>query len=254
MAEAQSWLPREALNDPRLGKSLSEIIDAWASHWFAIDAPKLADLRLDPKEPTFGGGDRHWQNMEPGVDFSIPAQGAERMVELALDLDAKSEQAALKDNPVLQSFHAMLLADLTKRLSREARDREPCSDQRPDGAIFQVRTSSNETLLSVRLSRAYLITLRKTFAPASSRRPLSSRLSDGVKDASVRVEVRVGTASLSLSDVRNLARGDVVPLNARIADGVTLHIPNDTHAFARATMRETSGRLGLEISQTDKTT
>ena len=249
MTRAQDWLPAEASERGAVRAAVETVIAGWASHWFGRGDLRLFEWALAergrPVDPAA------WRPCGPGLEVCCPVRAANRLAGLALDARLEGMDLGERDRLLVSAFARRIVDDLVERLRRLfVGDTETVQTvARPDDRrITASIADGSDVLISLSVSTALLLGLtRRTLpAPPVAARIAGDRLS-ALGHSAVRLEVTLGTATLSLAEAKGLACGDVLVLDRRLADPAELSLASSADVVARGVLTEDDGRLALVL-------
>ena len=257
MTTAAKWLPlNSALLDDVRGR-LASAVAAWSSTWFGQTGVSLSRLDRRGRGQDAIDGGTSWHYGRSGLSISGSKRAKDRLLELALDTNLNQVLLTDKDRVLLGAYADELVGDLTGRL--EAALVIASDLQSPRVAALDPNTHAGgltATLadahgapligISIALEAVMPLYLSRLPQRGPASEPLQ-RLSSAVATEPVALEVNLGQAELSMSELKGLAVGDVLVLDSLINDPATICLPHGGALAARAKLTEIAGELALVV-------
>jgi len=184
----------------------------------------------------------------------VPRLAVARLRSRALDLSPPPPRAETdRDAALLRGFDRRMLEDLAARveaaLAVGAPEDGAAAGASPPGAdclCAMVAEADGAEALRLAIPKAPVIAFRKAAVAAPPRRSPPAPRRKALAAAPIRVEARLGSARLSLEELRSLAPGDVLLLERRLDEPAELFAAGDARAFAAGRL-DAAERLTLII-------
>ena len=250
------WLPREAIIGPAFRSAVEETVRAWSADW--LPAGRLEPLEFEPgaRAWTDEGAALRWLGYADAVAIAAAPRSASALVARALDAGPGQNAETDRDHALLKGFEHRMFADLAGRLSEAlgavpGRARPPAEVKEvwpaPEGATVRIGDEKGETLrIAVGLGELVAFRKSRVASAPSARRKLESR-AVALSPVRVDVEARLGRAEIAVSDLRELAPGDVLILDRTVTEPVDLGVAGSNRNFARARLAENGDSMALTL-------
>ncbi|WP_425999049.1 FliM/FliN family flagellar motor C-terminal domain-containing protein [Caulobacter sp. DWR1-3-2b1] len=246
--QARSWAPPSIAESPALRAKVAEAVSDWSFAWFArfrLTVGRWDIVRGDP-----------WTGVE-GVRVEGQALGlargeraAQRLHERAFGVDLSATPLSEADRRVVDGFAREMFDDLLAGLERALSlgDFRPEAAATWDGGIKIGLTDDSGAVLVwlVAPLAAVLPICRSALAPPRPRAPPLGRRA-ALAAAAVRLDVILGSADLTIGELRTLAPGDVLVLDRGLHDPVALVIPGSERPFLNAHMKPADDHTTLSL-------
>ncbi|MFI4973102.1 MAG: FliM/FliN family flagellar motor switch protein [Caulobacterales bacterium] len=258
-ADVREWLPLGAAAHEAVRAKLEATITEWSDAWFAARRVGLASLT-----PTTGGARAKadgtvWRVHRHSIAVAASRTTSSRLVEWALDARLDQPVLTARDRDLIALFERRVIQDLVRRLEgllaldADVRD-QPIDVADPlgcdGGAMLLLAAEDGTRLMSIAVPTAALLSLlRSVIVPGGRPRArLQDRLG-ALKPVNVTLEARLGEARLSLAELRELAPGDILVLDAEVSAGADVGLVASDQVFARAGLTEVDGYIGLTLER-----
>lgn len=252
---ATKWLPLNAAMNDEVRKRLDTAVCAWSSAWFGKTSVRLSKLEKGRRGHNSIDGGAGWQRYRSRLAISVSKRAVYQLLDLALDANLNQILLTETDRLLLDAFAEELLGDLTTRveaaLEIEGEDQRPPRSVidaigQPGGLIANLTDNQGSPLLAIAVPLEAIMPLyMATFPPARRASEPLQRLSAAVAPESLSLEVNLGQADLSMSELKGLAPGDVLVLDTLLSDSAAVCLPGGGAVAARAKLIETAGELAL---------
>lgn len=250
------WLPFAALADERVESCLKETVGLWARRWFVADEKwHLGKIETVTRTNAAARTLSKWHDTGAGM-----AHGASDKQMLALGLsivDAPDPAPACNptDTELLTSLAKGAVADLVQSIAKAIGAAAPPAPQenpfaQTGGLILHVGSVVKDvTALKIAVPAYLLVGYRKAFVQ-SPKEIVQQRgqMSDAIGDQAIRIAVPLGSATLSINDMRQLEEGDVIPLDTLIEGTFALHASPGGKAFCNARLSQSGGELQIKVA------
>ena len=253
--DVREWLPTGAFEADDVRSAIADVVDQWSRRWFAAAPLAVAKLAFTP-----GGlpqdSDGAWTIHHQAVAVRLSRMMTGRLLERALDISFDGLVLSEVDRRVLVVFTQNVVADLAASLERLIGDvgerrSPPATIADPFdafGGVVVHLTDGRDPLLSLAVPFQAMVKLCKSRLTAPRRRGKApARIAAALAPTHVTIEATLGRARMSLADLRGLAPGDVVVLDAALEDGGEIALVNSNKAIARAKLSQVDGCLALTL-------
>jgi hypothetical protein len=236
------WLPKTALHQGALAAALAAPLAAWSGRWFARSVASVSRVRAreNTTPPRIPQG-LQLRGRNTVIDLSGP--GKKQLLEAALDADLREASRGESDLRVLETFAGAIIDDLL-----DALDAAMSAGDGDRPAMTVTLSLGKGDLLDITIPETTAIALVKgRAAPArSSGRALQSR-TRALRASAFRARATLGSATLALSELKDLAVGDVLVLDRSLNDRAELRAEGASEAFARGALRRQAGRYSIQL-------
>ncbi len=247
MSEIRSWSPAGALPERAITIFLDATLREWSLRWSSSPILSVGWLlgsdHLHLKDRT---SETVVRSESEEIWLKVSPAGSDLLARQLLQ-PPTGHELSQADKPTVDLFVGGLVEDLLLALERTLGRLQDRSG--PAGGIkFGLVDHMGRDMATLELSsaaKARLISLalgRVRQGPS-----LSSRLV-ALADCEVTISARLGEAKLGLEAVVNLAEGDIVVLDRKIADGAEL-VAAGGRSFACAELNFADDSLGLTITR-----
>jgi len=248
------WLPEEALADGATDRLLAEMLGRWSEKWFAHQVVRPLGTLSRTGAAEAPGGAAEARFLDDGLAVTFDSAATRTIA--AMMLDAAEEKGTLteRDSQVVTRLAAAAVDDLCVRLSQMFR---LPADARwrtgPVGAVplDDVRScalgiADREPLIHILVETRLMVGLvRCRIPPAPQPRPLQP-ISAGLGSQLLTVSALLGRCDLTLSELADLAIGDVLVLDRQLADPLSLVVDGQAKE-ASCTVEQEGEQLRLAI-------
>jgi|GEM_PF-5802127 len=249
------WLPLSSLADATVSTTLTGALAAWCETWFAGAAPVTLSI-VHAGRPVWASAavSYRWEVHGRAAALAAGPEAIAKLSSLALAAPLPLPARGERDRIILEEFQRRLFADLAERIERAlgiagAPRAEPTSLDDPwaDEETLAVLTAFSDGTEAVRvaLPARALVPFRKRSASPRGGKSRLVPLGAAVAATAVPVAVRVGSAVLTLEELRGMAAGDVLLLDRALDEPADLLAAD--RAFARARLVEAERQIRLTI-------
>jgi flagellar motor switch/type III secretory pathway protein FliN len=251
-ATVREWLPDNALSPDRLAAALDDVLSTWATASFPATRAECVACG-DGQKPV--AGDLVVVDGKQ-ARVAISGTGKRILLEAALEVSLDAVTLSERDHLALDKLANGLLERLRDLLD-DALEPTPA-----DATSIRLQLSlAGKAIGEVRMARTAVIPLLKNRLPvrSSEAKPLSRRM-EGIARLKVRVEGVLGSIALTVEDARDLAIGDVLIVDSKLAETVGLRIADsklaetvglriadNAAAFARGRLEPEDGHNRLRM-------
>lgn len=220
MTAARSWLPEGAMTGPGAASVITGTIGDWVKNWFA-GAAALSVAPQWQRLPHAVEQDESWsppRTVSPHLAMQCRGDLHDAIGKTLLPFLAPRNLHA-KDRQLLQSVGDGIVADLTERLERFVAKLDgpawsPVEGEAPARFFLTIEDQKGSGIIRLLADSALLVVLARRGVPKlKDTLPLAHR-ADALAGVSVECGALLGRANLSYREVRDLAVGDVLILDA----------------------------------------
>ncbi|MGE5566073.1 MAG: FliM/FliN family flagellar motor switch protein [Parcubacteria group bacterium] len=247
------WLPLSAVAREPVRAKVTAAVSAWSEAWFSPPR-RLHATRLTPHKGETAAQGRTWRIPRQALAISCPRPAAARLLDWALDTDVQRLSPTDADRKLIEAFEAQIIEDLAAKIERalgiEGKSKsDPASPYGPLGGLsIEIADEQGETLVWLALAMSDVLPACKASLPQRARSVEKlTGLRSALADTPVSIEAVLGSASLGLADLRTLAPGDVLVLDAGLEDAALLALAGSQRSVGRATLTHTEDALALTL-------
>lgn len=213
-ATARAWLPESALTLDAVRATLAPTLDRWATRWFVRDIADIAEVTRCAE--AFAGR------------IELLADGKRLLIEAALATNEAPPTSA-NDERLLDALVDRISGDLLAQLGRA-----PAAGERGFAIVVAL---GGGPLLTLTLPEPDLVERVKAGrSPTIRERPRLTARTVAARGAAVAIEAVLGHGGLTLAELETIAVGDVVRLDRRLEEGITLRLAGSGQALAHGTL------------------
>ncbi|HMC93126.1 MAG TPA: FliM/FliN family flagellar motor switch protein [Allosphingosinicella sp.] len=249
----QPWLPLSSLVGDAIFAPLAGAIEGWCQAWFRPLPPlSLSVVQRGRPVWTAASGEYRWEVHRAAVALAAGPNATGRLRALALDADPQQRPATARDRLVLDDFGRRLMADLAARIEgafaipgalRDAPERLEDPWSGGDTLAALCAFADGTEAIRIGLPAAALVPYRRrSAAPSRGKRGLAT-LAHALAPVRVPLQARIGTAILSVDELRGIAPGDVLLLDRAIDDPAEILV--NFLPSGRARLHDAAGRACL---------
>lgn len=253
----RDWLPKEALDAAPVRAAVAGAVDDWSSAWFGERPFGEASFT------NYGGADAPaapgagWLVHRAAVAIGCAADRLEALVGCALGAKPGQAPTTEMDRELFGGFAQRLIGDLAQKVEQALRidgapQVPPVQAERPLEPLggLAVELPDGRGRLWVALAIPLQAVVRFLKAAASRARPrpgLGGGMGQALRASAVVVEAVLGEAELALAELRGLAPGDVIVLDASVGRPAMLTLAGGEAPVGRGSLGECDGRLSLTL-------
>lgn len=252
--EPRPWLPQQALKDDTLIKRIIGDCTSWSARWFAEPRDTSVRMRFIEASPIARGA-TIWRAHTPGFAITITPHAELLLASWTLGFALGSQRLNPHDESLLRGVAQECASDffpcVAQTFSVTGTFAQAPEFAAPSGACFTFAIGAASPVFELYVSDALLIAgrkacVRKQLAPS----PLSvNARENATARQTVKLGAMVGVGRLGLSELYNLAAGDVLVLDRGHNDKVALTIDGAIQPQTRCDLRQDNGELKLRIAQ-----
>lgn len=237
----RAWLPDEALVGPEVRAPVEAAVADWSHAWFAGRA-SLRLTALEPRPPLWAAelGASAWQRHGEALWIASPAPALSRLRAKALDMAATPRTETPRDAALLRGLERRMLSDLARAVERAlgipSAAAPPAPGTGSPGAeclCAIIAEPSGAEAVRLAIPREPVAAFRKARMSPPRRRDRPAPRGAALAGARLSIEARLGTAQVTLEELRALAPGDVLLLERRLDEPAELFAAGETEPFAR---------------------
>jgi len=216
---ARSWLPETAFSLDRARRAFDAIVGGWATDWFEGRTAAIAQVNFGERAGPASDKDLFASNA--GVELRIGPRAKRLLFETICAVDLTEVELGEIEHKLIDALLQRALDDLADRMAMPV---ESALIETPD--VRMGVSLAGRDLLGIHMTRSLFTARLKAALPKSSaqRRPPLHRRQRALGRLNVPLRAIVGRGSLSLSELRALALGDIVLLDQQANEGVALEV------------------------------
>ena len=213
-AAVWNWVPDSALGSLATLGPIDRVAEQWAERW-------CAGLDLRRQRPAFAAASANRPVVARSPHFSVVAAdaGLTALIGRALDMDLPRIELNASDQALVDALKDEMFRDLTQSLEALLDDApgldRPSSGDASGALALEFTDEAGRKILAIETSRAVLGGIRRSALPTTVKRAPASltSISKAVGDTRVTLAATIGSALISLPEVRRLGPGDVIVLD-----------------------------------------
>jgi flagellar motor switch/type III secretory pathway protein FliN len=230
----RDWLPADAFTGTAVEAALAAVIAQWSERWF-----KRADIGVRIASTNRAAA----QDDVAAVEF--PESGKRVLLEAALGMPVAGQSVTDGDRRVLDVFAIQIAEDLATALTKAFGTATSANAGRSITAMFSL---SEGDLLSVSFPEHVVVPMLKA-------RLIKSKLATGamrkrieaLSQTKLSVEGVLGRAELAMSDLDELAVGDVVILDRALHEAIELRLSGSDRVIGRGKLGRSDGQISIQF-------
>lgn len=224
MSEARTWLPASAVADGRSAARVERDVRAWLERWFA-DAG-LHDAAITGPGAMPDGASKALVPLLEGVAIRWSADTAVRWGRAALGHQAKGGLSR-PDGEILAKLGTRMREELSTILAGSLGAAPAASGDVPKrgGRVWHLAAGRNgaSPLVELWIGEERMTWLRRSLCGPAAPPPLRAvEIGRAAAECEAEFTVRLGSARVSVSELRDLAPGDLLVLDRSLDEPVRL--------------------------------
>ena len=251
MPSYRPWLPEDALSGPGAVAPLGDILGNWAAQWLAGSRPRLPAgwLRQERTFPASAPGDAA-ATTSP-FTLTTPPRG-ENALAAAL-VGRTMDHPAMRgtgDAALLRDVACAARDDLIQRIEAHFAPAVRL-DGTPQGALWSLPVALDDGpgIFSLAVRESLLIAATRLRSGDPRPRSALSARQDALAHQPVMLAAALGRCRLALTELEQLAPGDVIPLATLIDAPLDLVIGTGARAAAAASIALAGTRFEIRIER-----
>jgi flagellar motor switch/type III secretory pathway protein FliN len=249
----RSWLPNNAGAPPAALGALADMVEAWSTEWFAGD-PFRTGAFSRVAEPRAELRKTMWHRRDGGLAIGLPADGEATLGALVLGVVSKGQDRPVADRALLGAVGKECLEDLKRRtagvVKLGASPWTMAEGAHGDGAVHRIEIAhpDRRLLLILQFGEDLFVRFVKSHLP-SPPIPALGVADDALVSLPVSLSAALGSCSITLAELTDLAAGDVLVLGRALDSQLPLAINNREAARGACTVADRDGAPALRIVQ-----
>lgn len=256
--EFSDWLPIDALTNPAITSVFGPVVNAWSKRWFGERpfelkrvSPQLAKSTLKPDKEV-------WRDFGNGIFINWAVKSQLALASQALHLAKAQHKYSAEDKHLMLSFAECISADLAQAIigivGQEVKQPENSAEQfECCGALeLEICGVSELACINVGISVGALAGMRKSqcvrYIPDEIQ---TASILDILGPAKIAVAAKLGHASISVQDFRDLVEGDVIVLDRALSDPLEVCTEHSDLTLFVVTLKQDRDQLFLTANRTE---
>ena len=251
----RDWLPWGVLSLEAVRETLEQAVAQWSAEWFVASGVVVAGVRATMSASRPDGDGTGWRVYRTVVAVRGGRPALSRLVNRALDLRSEAVDPTPADRRLLAGLEEKILDGLAETLERAMgvagrpksvadRPEDPLDDD--GGLLVSLAEPSGREVLVVAIPAGVVFGYAKAALgrPAGPKCPLQP-MATALADVRIPFEARIGKVELTLSELNELAVGDVLVLDRPLDQAVDIAGLLSDDVFAKAVLTTAEARLAL---------
>jgi len=240
---AYPWRPLGPTDLDQLRRLVRTTLEEWEQRWFGRETLTVSEGTYLPDSamaPNPGQG-RH-----AAIGLRIDEASARALCQAALNTETSPAHELARQ--VIGTLRAAISTDLEEILRQHLGGRTPSPPGLPGIARFRLCTPGGDVSIELELGvRQALQLLSGTQPPAAL--PPSTPVREALGELPVSIEARLGTAVLTLGELKNLEAGDIIRLDTHLEHPADLRLLAGKRKVELGTahIKQSNGAFSLEI-------
>jgi hypothetical protein len=245
----KAWLPSQATDPAEIRAMLDRVLADWSEHWFKTElasaTPAFQDDWPDSKAANI------WRSIGHTASIALTPNAQLVMVSAMLGCPAPHGPAQPNDRVITEGMASSAADDLLVRIAELAGEKhaefKPTSGPLvfDDCQWWEISFRSGKRAFKLSLERNALVSIiKRQLAPAD--KPKLRTIKSALAGQSIELTAEVGRCSISLSDLQDLATGDVIVLDRSSKDPLDLLIDGFASPFG-GKLETTDGQASIVL-------
>jgi flagellar motor switch/type III secretory pathway protein FliN len=223
--QALPWLPACALASPRSAEPVVRCLEAWSGDWLAAECLE-PQPRWEPHEKV-SRNSRKFEQVASLNGFCLSISDSGKLALTCAMLGRTIPQRDIRtaqDRAVLDHLLESALDDLARRLQAAlpAHPSHPVPALDPESGYFlTIGCGAIARALQFQVATPVMVQLARSWAGSPRPAPALEPRQTALDLQRLALSARIGTSRLTLSELENMAAGDVLALASPIADPLT---------------------------------
>lgn len=250
--QSLDWLPSNASDDSRISDLIDQSVQLWSKRWFARVGFGFSQLATHKRGSRAATGKVVWKPYDSGMAVGLAEGTHNALARMALDGRKDNTGLSSNDQSLLDKYAKAILSDLVYALA-EALAIKPqgagaATGSFDDGEYLEINLKNGAAgpVVKIAMASNVIVPLLKSFAQSQARgAPVSVPISALIEAERLAVRSVLGSAVMSVADVRSLGIGDVIVLDTKLDDPVDLVSRKSGQMFAAAQISQNEGAMKL---------
>lgn len=249
---ARTWLPANALADASVQTLVRDCAATWIKRWLPDPRDILASTHKLSPPTKIPSAFRCWTNQTRTLALAIDETSAAKLATQMIGAPAGGKLNAA-DLGLYRQLVESCLSDLMQALAslfacdsaiHEAKHHEVGAQTK-----YVLSCVSGGPAFDIYVDNALIMEARRSAAKGGRPGVPLGAMGEAIGRQQIRLGAAIGAATIALSELYNLARGDVIVLDRPLDDGVFLTINNRVVADASALIQRSETGLELHMTQ-----
>lgn len=239
------WLPGDVILYDNVTQAIDSAISRWSSRWFVGSYARISERAHLPSLPHERGVDEGWRVFRSAIAVRAIPASLSRLMRQALGIGAEVPDLTPSDRLLLDALSQKILENLVEELTQALLPTARSIFASEGGLSLSLTDPQGHDLLTVFLPADLLLSWLKSQLQPPVRGGTLVPLRSSLTDVSVRLKALVGRMELSLSELSELAVGDVLVLDTALDQPLEIVSASTSQAMAKGHLSQTGD--GLEI-------
>ena len=251
----RDWLPHGVVTHDVVRQTLEQAITQWGDRWFADVYASVTDMKSAYEAPGIENDDGGWRVYRSAVAIRTRRQALARIVDRALDIGTEGLNLTEADRYMLGELERNILENLAEEVEQAfgvPSERKPAPERPRDalsdggGLLVSLTDPSGREVLT--LAVPIDVTLPRIKAQLGTPAPRSEALQPltrALSSVNVAIEAVVGRVELNLTELNDLAVGDVLVLDRALDQAVDIAAAGSQQIFAKAVLTHVDDGIAL---------
>jgi flagellar motor switch/type III secretory pathway protein FliN len=250
--QSLDWLPSNAFGDSRIADLIDQSVQLWSKRWFARVGFGPSQLTTHKRGSRAATGKVVWKSYDSGMAVGLAEGAHNALARMALDGRKDNTGLLSTDQSLLNKYANAILNDLVsaivEALAIKPKDARAMTGSFDDGDYLEINLKSGAagTVVKIAMPTNAIVPLRKSFAQSQARsNPAPVPMSALIEAERLAVRSVLGSAVMSVAEVRSLGIGDVIVLDTMLDDPVELISRKSGQMFAAAQISQNGDAMRL---------
>jgi Type III flagellar switch regulator (C-ring) FliN C-term len=256
--ECFDWLPLSALEDARIAETLGSAVELWRARWFVHGQYCASKPTLRRRGYRTVGRKAGWVTFGNAVAIAWPDDEGVGLAKHAMNAPKARTDLQPADKSLLQKYAELIALDLVTSVGAalkipHASETHMASAPDPflntDGIEIELERHDAMPPVRIAIPAFALVPIRKSYVRSPSIPPLKPVSITSVFAAeSLAFSTALGCAKMSIADIQALGIGDVIVLDTRLDESVSLLTQRSGRTIGFARVSQKDGRVRLVTS------
>jgi len=240
---ASPWRPIGPEDLDQLRHLIRRVLEEWEQRWFGREILEVSAgtyLPASSVTPTPGQDPHH------AVGLRIHEAAARALCQLALDTDVSPGPGPAE--AIVATLRAAISADLAHVVHQHLGCKAPTRSSLPGSVQFLLRIPGDGVSIELEIGAQQALLLLPETPRQDGPRP-AVPVREALGDLTVSIEARLGTAVLTLGELKHLEAGDIIRLSTHLEQPADLRLLAGKRKVELGTahIKQSNGAFSLEI-------
>lgn len=252
--EHSDWLPFDSLTSSAITSAFDHAISAWSERWFGDRPLELACILPQRGKPSLKTAKAEWRTFGHGVYINWIEEKQLALAEQSLHTSPIQQKQSAIDRSLMLALSQRIIDDLMHAfvnvVGREIEPKPTSAPANPyevgGGLELQIKSVSEGALITAGISSLALTRLRKKqcnrYVPTKMQ---NAPVVDILGPVIVDYTAEIGRASMSASELHNMAEGDVVVLDRPLVTPLDILAKSSGRVLFKAMLGKQAEGLAL---------